>query len=74
MQDFLIRKLEKKDIKPILKRFQFSWATPEKTQEIWETNFLEQQENIRTVGVIEKKRGDCGLWKFASKIGIPPVC
>lgn len=50
----LIRPMNACDIAKIVSRYSFPWSTPEKTKTLWETYYREQQDNIRTVAVIEK--------------------
>lgn len=50
----LIRTMNAHDIAKIVSRYSFPWSTPEKTKVLWDTYFREQQDNIRTVAVLEK--------------------
>lgn len=48
-----IRPMHLKDIKQVTDLY-LPWSTPEKTRERWEKYYREQEENIRTVAVVEK--------------------
>jgi len=54
-QNLLIRPMNGNDVAKIVSRYSFPWSTPEKTKALWDTYYREQQENIRTVVVIEKE-------------------
>lgn len=70
-QDFLIRPMHAGDIAKIVRRFSFPWATHEKTRQIWETYFHEQQEGIRTVAVLEKNEEILGYGSLLRKPECP---
>lgn len=48
----VIRSLEPADVADIVERYSFPWSTKEKTQELWDAYYHEQQAGIRTVAVI----------------------
>jgi len=50
----LIRSMNAQDIAKIVSRYSFPWSTPVKTKVLWDTYYREQQDNIRTVAVLEK--------------------
>lgn len=54
-KNFVIRTMDANDIGKIVSRYSFPWSTPEKTQQIWNTYYQEQQNGIRTVAIIEKE-------------------
>ena len=51
---FVIRPLIKADIPKIVSRYSFPWSTPEKTKPLWDAYYQQQQDGVRTVGVLEK--------------------
>ena len=67
-EGFLMRPMQSgKDLLKITHRFLFPWSTPEKTQTIWETYALEQEEGIRTVFVIENQNEILGYGSLLRK-------
>lgn len=49
-----IRPLKRGDIAQIVALYTFPWSTAEKTKTLWEVYYQEQEENIRTVAILEK--------------------
>ncbi len=51
-QDFLIRPMKLEDLPKIIDRFTSPWSTREKTEQQWQTYYLEQQiEVLINIGV-----------------------
>lgn len=69
--DVLIRPLQITDIPKIVRRFCFPWSTPEKSKDLWDTYYLEQQKGVRTVGVIEKDNEILGYGSLLKKQECP---
>jgi RimJ/RimL family protein N-acetyltransferase len=63
----LIRPMNALDIAKIVSRYSFSWSTPEKTKVLWDTYYREQQDNIRTVAVLEKDNEILGYGSLLRK-------
>lgn len=54
VKGILIRLLSENDIAQIASRYCFPWSTPEKTNNLWDTYYREQQNGTRTVAVLEE--------------------
>ncbi|HEY2810975.1 MAG TPA: GNAT family N-acetyltransferase [Rhabdochlamydiaceae bacterium] len=67
IENFLIRSMKDNDIAKIVSHYSFPWSTPEKTQQMWETYYHEQQKGIRTVAVIEKDHEILGYGSLLRK-------
>ena len=63
----LIRPMNTHDIAKIVSRYSFPWSTPEKTKVLWDTYYREQQDNIRTVAVLEKDNEILGYGSLLRK-------
>lgn len=63
----IIRSLEESDIPKIIQRYTFPWSTHEKTEDLWKTYFQEQQEKVRTVGVIDQNYEILGYGSLLKK-------
>lgn len=70
-QDFLIRPMQLNDLLKIVDRFTFPWSTREKTEQQWKTYYLEQQNGVRTVAVIEKNDNIIGYGSLLRKAECP---
>lgn len=71
MKDFLIRPVNATDISKIVDRYSFPWSTPEKTQQIWDQYYQEQQEGTRTVAILEKNNEIIGYGSLLRKSECP---
>ncbi len=67
IKGLLIRSMKANDIAEIIKRYSFPWSTPEKTQQIWDAYYREQQDRIRTVAVLEKEGDILGYGSLLRK-------
>lgn len=67
----LIRPLRESDIPKIVRSYSFPWSTPEKTKDLWDTYFQEQQDGIRTVAVLEKNNEILGYGSLLRKPECP---
>lgn len=65
--ELIIRPLKETDIAKILIRYTFPWSSPEKTKALWETYYLEQNEGIRTVAILEKNHEILGYGSLLRK-------
>ena len=63
----LIRPMNAHDIAKMVSRYSFPWSTPEKTKVLWDTYYREQQDNIRTVAVLEKDNEILGYGSLLRK-------
>ena len=70
-EDFLIRPMHAHDISKIVSRYSFPWSTPEKTQQIWDTYYHEQQEGTRTVAILEENSEILGYGSLLRKSECP---
>jgi GNAT superfamily N-acetyltransferase len=59
------------DIAKIVSRYSFPWATSEETQRIWDTYYRQQQDQVRTVAVIEKDSEIVGYGSLLRKSECP---
>lgn len=59
------------DIAKIVSRYSFPWSTSEKTQDLWDTYYHEQQEGIRTVAVLEENYEILGYGSLLRKPECP---
>lgn len=71
VKDFVIRPMNKSDIAKIVRRYSFSWSTPEKTKTLWDTYYLEQENEIRTVAVLEENHEILGYGSLLRKPECP---
>jgi GNAT superfamily N-acetyltransferase len=53
-QDIAIRHMRAEDIEQLVAQFCFPWSSIEATRKLWQNYYKEHQENIRTVGIVEK--------------------
>ena len=54
-QGVSLRPMRESDIDSLVLHFSFPWVSVEATRELWKCYYEEQQENIRTVAVLEKE-------------------
>lgn len=71
VKDFVIRPMNKNDIAKIVKRYSFPWSTPEKTKALWDTYYREQENEIRTVAVLEENHEILGYGSLLRKPECP---
>ena len=67
----LIRPMNAHDIAKIVSRYSFPRSTPEKTKALWDTYYQEQEDNIRTVAIIETKGEILGYGSLLRKPECP---
>lgn len=71
IENFLIRPMEAHDIAKIVNRYSFPWSNPEKTKTLWDTYYREQENEIRTVAVLEENHEILGYGSLLRKPECP---
>jgi len=74
VKDFVIRPMNKSDIAKIARRYSFPWSTLEKTKTLWDTYYLEHENEIRTVAVVVENHEILGYRSVLRKPECPFFC